>query len=114
MSDLLVGALRQFRHNHGNGTYVFAYDAGETMKVVDALQAELAELRKDRDRLKKAVDAVCDLIENSQGVYGLHLNGDPASWPSLLQGGMFEEWLVDFSEAVGHGVALDKDAGGEG
>ena len=37
-------------------------------------------------------DLVC-LINDSTGVYGLHLNGDPAEWDDLLTGGRFEEWL---------------------
>lgn len=34
-----------------------------------------------------------DLIANSEGVAGLHMNGDIADWGSLLPGGAFEAWL---------------------
>jgi len=36
---------------------------------------------------------VRDLIANSEGVSGLHMNGDVADWESLLAGGAFEAWL---------------------
>lgn len=45
----------------------------------------------------KGLDAVQDLINNSYGVAGLHLNGDVAPWDELLEGGRFEAWLKDFS-----------------
>lgn len=34
------------------------------------------------------------LISESQGVYGLHLNGDPSPWDEITGGGRFEEWLA--------------------
>lgn len=37
-----------------------------------------------------------ELIDNSRGVYGLHLNGDPAPWEELTAGGRFEAWLSSF------------------
>ncbi len=42
-----------------------------------------------------AQDALGDfeaLISESEGVYGLHLNGDEADWASLIEGGSYEEW----------------------
>lgn len=47
----------------------------------------------------KGLDAVQDLINNSYGVAGLHLNGDVAPWDELLEGGRFEGWLKDFPVA---------------
>lgn len=43
-----------------------------------------------------AIDCVTELINNSNGVAGLHLNGDLAEWDELLLGGVHEEWLGDF------------------
>lgn len=37
-----------------------------------------------------------NLVEESGGVYGLHLNGDTARWSDLLRGGANEEWLESF------------------
>jgi len=45
--------------------------------------------------------AVEALINESRGVFGLHLNGDPSPWSELRTGGRFEEWLVAFDEALG-------------
>jgi hypothetical protein len=53
----------------------------------------------DVDKLIKGLKAVRGLINESQGVYGLHQNGDPASWGELEKGGWMEEWLIDFNEA---------------
>ena len=39
---------------------------------------------------KTAIDEVQSLIEESRGVYGLHLNGDESPWSELEQGGRFE------------------------
>ena len=43
--------------------------------------------------LEEAVDAVRNLISNSEGVAGLHLNGDVAPWDELMEGGEYEAWL---------------------
>ncbi len=42
---------------------------------------------------QEVLTSVDELIANSQGVYGLHLNGDLAPWSDLLAGGRFGEWL---------------------
>lgn len=49
--------------------------------------------------LKALVGEIGDLIESSEGVYGLHLNGDPAPWGDLLPGGRYDEWLAVFAKA---------------
>ncbi len=50
--------------------------------------------------LSKLVLALQDLIQSTVGVSGLHLNGEVADWGSLLTGGQFEYWLLDFDEAL--------------
>lgn len=59
---------------------------------VKALQAENAIL-------KRGIKSVRDLMSESDGVAGLHQNGDLAKWDDLLAGGKDEEWLIDFSKA---------------
>lgn len=59
------------------------------------LQQERDELLAQNERLRECLS---DLIENSDGVAGLHLNGDISPWESLSAGGHFEEWLFPFSE----------------
>ena len=66
-------------------------------------ESAVAERDELRDRLKAAEDglkAVEELIDNSEGVYGLHLNGDVSPWRELREGGEFEEWLNDFDAAL--------------
>lgn len=73
----------------------------------DSALAQLAESQAARlaaeqmvERMKKGLDAVTDLIAESHGVAGLHLNGDIATWDELRKGGRFDTWLIDFDEAL--------------
>jgi len=49
--------------------------------------------------LKKGIKAVSDLMEESEGVTGLHLNGNVAYWSELCRYGEFSQWLSDFNAA---------------
>ena len=60
-------------------------------------------------KLVLGINAAADLMDNSSGVDGLHLNGDIAPWNELRTGGRFEEWLVDFDEALELARVLSKD-----
>ena len=53
-----------------------------------------------RLRAEAGIHAVRDLIADSEGVAGLHLNGDMAPWDELRTGGRFEEWLKPFDDAI--------------
>jgi hypothetical protein len=55
-------------------------------------------------RLRAGIAAVADLINESDGVYGLHCNGDWSPWPELRTGGRFEDWLLDFDTALASGI----------
>lgn len=63
------------------------------------LGAKCAALESQNDRLRAGLQAVADLIAESDGVAGLHLNGDIATWDELRTGGRFEDWLLAFDEA---------------
>lgn len=58
----------------------------------------------DKDKtiaiLSRAVHSMAILMDESQGVAGLHKNGDVATWGELLRGGRFESWLEDVSDAI--------------
>jgi hypothetical protein len=43
-------------------------------------------------------EALTALIQESEGVAGLHLNGDVAPWEELLAGGRYEEWLRAYDD----------------
>ena len=71
-------------------------DGDRMIADIATLTAENARLREDAERFADAIDAVSDLIDNSKGVYGLHLNGNVAPWGELRTGGRYEEWLLAF------------------
>jgi hypothetical protein len=83
----------------------------EQSGIIKKLRREKTELAKSRfelnerllkriAELKAGIKSVEELIDDSEGVYGLHLNGDGAPWCSLRTGGSFEEWLLDFDKAA--------------
>lgn len=67
------------------------------------LERRIAALEAENDRLQKGLRAVLDLMIESDGVVGLHLNGDVAPWDELRQGGSCEAWLWDFDDALAGG-----------
>jgi hypothetical protein len=64
---------------------------------ISAAEREAAIARESNRALIDAIQslqgAITDLINDSEGVYGLHRNGDPAPWSELTLGGRFEEWI---------------------
>lgn len=46
-----------------------------------------------RRPLVDLVRAILSLVSESEGVVGLHRNGDVAAWEDLLPGGRYETWL---------------------
>lgn len=63
-------------------------------RIPDPMLEELA------GALENTHDSVCELIDSSRGVCGLHLNGDVATWDELRTGGKFEGWLIEFDDAL--------------
>ena len=68
---------------HRHGWYDLPKVAQEQTTTIAAQSAVI-------DMAKTALDEVKSLIEESRGVYGLHLNGDESPWSELEQGGRFE------------------------
>ena len=60
----------------------------------------IRKLNDENEKLKAGIESVESLINESEGVVGLHLNGDVAPWKDLLQGGRYEGWLLHFSDAL--------------
>ena len=60
----------------------------------------MAALIAENEALRKGLDAVVALINESHGVSGLHLNGNIAPWEELRTGGRFDDWLSDFDAAI--------------
>jgi hypothetical protein len=65
------------------------------------LVAIIEQLQAEKTTLATGIEAVNALMRESEGVAGLHRNGDIAPWDELLAGGRFGCWLKDFSMAVG-------------
>lgn len=59
----------------------------------------IKRLEQENEVLRRGIDAVRALIDSSDGVTGLHLNGDVAPWCSLQDGGEYEAWLTEFNNA---------------
>lgn len=72
----------------------------EAAETIAELEAQLAAANEKLKIVCAGITCVSDLINESGGVCGLHLNGDIASWESLLKGGQYEAWLLDFSVAA--------------
>jgi len=68
------------------------YAARVLASIDTALVKELVEAAA-----RVAAD-VADLAAHSEGVAGLHMNGDLAPWESLLDGGEFGTWLGSVAE----------------
>ena len=60
----------------------------------------LAQAQVENKRLREGLKAVESLMTASEGVYGLHLNGDPSPWSELRTSGAMEPWLMDFDAAL--------------
>lgn len=59
--------------------------------------------------LRDVMKAIEDLVDDSHGIAGLHLNGDVAPWEELLEGGRFEEWTEPaFSNACNLLKSIDE------
>lgn len=57
------------------------------------LKAVEHEAKQLRLRARKLAKQLRSLIADSDGVVGLHRNGDVAEWGELLRGGAYEDWL---------------------
>lgn len=93
------------RENAG-GRWVRARDHARTEEslarassALASARAEVEALRRENELYARAVAAVRELIAESRGVDGLHLNGDVATWAELSTGGWFEAWLIDLDNA---------------
>ncbi len=86
--------------------YIAAFDPPATLALiaeVERLNAEAARLEGEKSKLREALSGAVQCFDNlmsdSGGVYGLHLNGDPAPWSELTSGGHFEDWTTEIDDA---------------
>lgn len=61
-----------------------------------------------RAALERLLSDIQTLADNSQGIEGLHLNGDTAPWDELLvEGGCYSSWLGDAIAAARLALAVE-------
>ena len=81
------------------------YRTREGAEKVAAEREALRSVAHDSRALLRAID---DLIRHSEGVYGLHRNGDNAPWEELIEGGRYGDWLEDHEALRRSLAALDR------
>lgn len=68
-----------------------------------------AQLVRAAEALSVLVADLDDLIANSEGVAGLHMNGEVAPWCDLTRGGQYHTWLELLAYARDILVALGQE-----
>ena len=63
-----------------------------------ALEPSAARELALEEAARKLLHDIDDLVAHSDGVFGLHQNGDNSPWDELLEGGRFEGWLGSVEE----------------
>jgi hypothetical protein len=72
-------------------------EAGHRLyESIEQLKEQLLAAESDAAAMRKAFD---DLVAESDGVAGLHLNGEVVPWADLCAGGRYEAWCGVFSHA---------------
>lgn len=88
------------RSHHGHAPAGAIEKAKRNADMADRIDAFLADPTTPRDTLTglalSLVQDLDDLIQHSEGVAGLHMNGDVADWGSLTEGGTFGDWLSSY------------------
>ncbi len=87
---------------HDGGRTVTTVETVPAIAAADALRALAAEKEAAPELLAALSGLLSDieaLVRQSEGVAGLHLNGDVAPWADLLPGGRYEAWLATVADA---------------
>lgn len=66
-------------------------------KIDDLHKAQIDRLTKQNSQMQSVINEFLELMDNSQGVSGLHLNGDVATWNDLRWKG----WLNELDKYLG-------------
>lgn len=77
-----------------------AVDHCAALARAEKAEADLARRTIERDRAKAFVEAIKGLINDSDGVAGLHKNGDVAWWCDIMVGGEHEGHVPSFDAAL--------------
>jgi len=75
--------------------------ASEQQTALSVRAAAFSDMLEARtDLIRKVIIQMERLVLESEGVAGLHQNGDLAPWSELFEGGQFEDWLESLPKAV--------------
>lgn len=94
--EVMSEALRERGLTWSQTNFAIALARNAIAAAINAMppDPELERLRVENEVLRKALRGLHDdiegLIDESSGVYGLHLNGDLSPWDELAPGGRFE------------------------
>ena len=104
MREKAAGALEGFAFSMADVDQIAAAiralpTDGVPADTITALHSRVAYLERANGLARLGLQAVCNLINESDGVYGLHLNGDGTPWETLMADGEFD-WLADFEAAT--------------
>lgn len=66
-------------------------------KIDDLHKAQIDRLAKQNSQMQSVINEFLELIDNSKGVSGLHLNGSIATWRDLIDNG----WLRELDKYLG-------------
>lgn len=85
---------------HGRDSHTSLYHLNAVHEDFALLAAALGYTISRSDKIDRLIDAasivlhdIDALVSNSEGVAGLHMNGEVADWQSLMAGGSFGSWL---------------------
>lgn len=66
----------------------------EKLEGAEAVKADLiSALDSCSAALQRLHTDIQALVADSEGVTGLHQNGEVAPWPELMEGGQYSDWL---------------------
>ena len=75
-------------------------EVAELIRICVERDKEIEDLTAENSKLREGISAIAALIRSSDGVVGLHKNGDVAGWDELMKGGEFEDWLAPLDAAI--------------
>lgn len=62
---------------------------------------ELEQIRKERDEIRKAAESMMMVVNESNGVFGYHLNGDVSEWDELEEVANLQDTLAKLNKQSG-------------
>jgi len=87
----------RFGNEHLHGTPSGEKPVHEGEHVPEEIDKIIVELHDQIEKLCSGIMSVRALINESEGVAGLHLNGNVALWSELEDDGVDYKWLTEFN-----------------